>query len=103
MLTAPITATGTLVGEAATGVLKLALQTPAQPGVKMTVLCQVGDGPVVSTQLGGEGYADRYGQALGTFELPASGGTKAVSRTEAIGGVVSVVASATLTVVKAKK
>ncbi|MDQ2952394.1 MAG: hypothetical protein M3R54_09040 [Chloroflexota bacterium] len=101
--TAPITATGTLVGEAATGVLKLALQTPAQPGVKMTVLCQVGDGPVVSTQLGGEGYADRYGQALGTFELPASGGTKAVSRTEAIGGVVSVVASATLTVVKAKK
>jgi hypothetical protein len=102
--TAPITAKGTLVGNAADGVLRLTLFTPAEPGVKLTLTCRSPlGGPVVSTEIGGEGYADRYGEALGTFDLPAAGGTTTVVHTASIGGLVTVVASANLTVVRAKK
>jgi hypothetical protein len=100
--TLPITAKGTLVGSSSDGTLKLTLVTPAQPGVMVTMTCQL-PGVAYDQAVSAEGYADRYGEALGQIELPAGGGTKTASKTTSFGGVMDVAASGSFTVVKAKK
>ena len=101
--TLPITVTGTLVGTGADAVLRLTISSPATPGVMVMVLCRGPFGGQISQSVPAEGHSDRYGEALGAFDLPAAGGTKTVSRTTAIGGVMNVAASGTFTVTKTKK
>jgi hypothetical protein len=49
-----------------------------------------------------EGFADRWGEALGPVELPANGGNKRARHTYSPGGVVNVVAVGEFTVVRTK-
>jgi hypothetical protein len=49
-----------------------------------------------------DGFSDRYGETLGQFDLPAGGGTKTISRSAAMGGVMNVDATGTFTVVRGK-
>jgi len=92
-----VTATGTLVGTGPGAVLRLTLSAPAMPGVIVNVTC---GGQV--TALGAEGHTDRYGLALGQIELPADGGSKAISGTFATGGL-NVTATGTFTVARPKR
>jgi hypothetical protein len=99
----PITATGTVVGTGATAMLRLTLNTPAPAGVQVFMVCTVPGGGTYSQFIGAEGHSDRYGEAMGAFELPADGGTANINRTAAIGGLMNVAATGRFTVVKAKK
>jgi hypothetical protein len=102
--TLPITATGSVVGTPPSAVLRLTLYSPAVPGVMMTLTCTLPTGASITQALGAEGFADRWGEALGQIELPVDGGTKAINNTTAIGGSqVIVTAAGTFTVTKAKK
>jgi hypothetical protein len=99
----PITASGQLVGTGPTAVLRLTLSTPAVPGAMVTMTCTLPTGGRVTQAVSAEGHSDRYGEALGSFDLPADGGTKTINKTAAIGGVMNVAAAGTFTVTKAKK
>jgi hypothetical protein len=75
------------------------------PSTDKTVIltCIIPGGATATVPLGTSGYSERYGEALGEIELPADGGTRTITRTKAIGGVVNVATNSTFTVVKAKK
>ena len=96
--TANVTASGTVVGTGPGAVLRLKLSTPATPGVTFKLSCL--GLPLV--ELISEAHTDRFGVALGEFELPADGGTKAVRGTATFGEI-SFTASANFTVARAKK
>ena len=99
-----VTASGTLVGTGPGALLRLTLYTPAVPGVTLSVTCRSPfGGPATVVAIGGEGHADRYGEALGQIELPADGGSKSISRASAIGGVMNVSTVSTFTVVRPKR
>jgi hypothetical protein len=102
--TLPMTATGTVVGTPPSAVLRLKLYTPAVPGVMVTLTCILPTGVRYAQAIGAEGFSDRWGEALGEIDLPTAGGTKAITKTTAIGGSqVIVTAAGTFTVVKAKQ
>ena len=96
--TANVTASGTVVGTGPGAVLRLKLSTPATPGVTFKLSCL----GLPIAELPAEGHTDRYGVALGEFELPADGGTKAVSGTATFSHFYFT-ASANFTVARAKK
>jgi hypothetical protein len=54
--------------------------------------------PGRSQEIGGQGHAERFGEALMEFDLPAGGGTVRVSKTASIGGVMFVAVKGTFTV-----
>ena len=84
-------------------VLRLALFTPAMPGVMVNVTCTPPFGGQVTVPVGAEGHTDRYGEALGQIELPADGGSKTISRTATIGGIMNVTATGTFTMARLKR
>jgi hypothetical protein len=98
----PFTPRGTLVGTGPTAVLRMVIDAPSTD--KTVILtCIIPGGATATVPLGTSGYSERYGEALGEIELPADGGTRTITRTKAIGGVVNVATNSTFTVVKAKK
>lgn len=103
--TLPITARGAVAGTGADTVLRVTLVTASPSGQTVVYTCTV-PGLGVSTQqaLPAEGFADRYGEALGEFELPVEDGKKKdVSRTTAIGGsAMNVSATGSFTVTRPK-
>lgn len=101
--TLTVTASGTLVGTGPGAVLRLTLYSPATAGEMVTMTCTLPTGARTSYPVSAEGLTDRYGEALGEFELPADGGTKAINRTAAIGGIMDVAATGTFTVVRPKR
>lgn len=97
--TLKITATGSLVGTGPSAVLRLRLSTPATPGATVKMVCS----GIPNVDLPAGGYADRYGVALGEFELPAVGGTKVIDQKASLGGVMNVTATGNFTVVRPKR
>jgi hypothetical protein len=97
------TARGVLVGSGPGAILRLKLSTPAAADATVAMTCRLITGAASTNSVPAQGFSDRYGEALGEFDLPADGGTKTVSRTMAIGGSsVNVTATAAFTVAKAK-
>ena len=47
-----------------------------------------------------EGHAERFGEPLGEFDLPAAGGTVPISKTAAIGGLFNVTIEGSFTVTR---
>jgi len=102
--TLPITARGTVVGSGTTAVLKVTLVTASPPGIEVTYTCTFpGTGFTTTQTIGAQGFADRFGEALGEIELPAEGGTRSLGRTRDIGSGMVVTAAGTLTIARAKK
>jgi len=97
--TIPFTASGTLVGTGPGAVLRLRLDTASPPDPGTTQFSCPGG--MAGIEIPNEGYSDRYGEALGQFDLPAVSGTKTVSRKATIGGIMQVSATAKFTVVAA--
>jgi hypothetical protein len=81
--------TGTLVGEGAEAVLRITVRSTSPAGtVHMT--CTNLFGQVFETDLPADGHAERFGDPLAEFDLPAVGGTVPISKTAAVGGVLQV-------------
>jgi hypothetical protein len=101
-LTVLFNARGTLVGTGPGAVLRLTLETPNSPNSLVALTCAVPGGGTVPFPASPQAHVGFYRQAVGEFDLPADGGTKTTTGTVAFTGL-SVAASATFTVVKAKK
>lgn len=96
--TFPFTVAGSLVGTGPAALLKLTISAPTPPGETLRMTCDYG---TIDFPLPGEG--NFYGFALGELELPAAGGTKSFDRSVVVGGLASVRATATVTVLRPKR
>jgi hypothetical protein len=95
----PIRATGTLVGGGADANLRIRLRATSPKGQLVHLTCETFAGSI-EVDLPAEGYADRFGEPLAEFDLPADGGTTTVSTSKAVGGVVTVTVDGTFAVAK---
>ena len=91
---APATVTGTLVGTGPEAVLRITIRSTSPPGGVVHMRCQ----PSGGADIGAEGHAERFGEALRTFDVPAVAGTTTISKSESIGGVLQVTIKGTFTV-----
>lgn len=107
-----LTVRGTLVGKRAESndrtigppMLKLTVYAPSDPSAMVALTCRIpGTGAQTTVSIGAQGFSERYGEAVGEFDVPADGGTKTVTNTAAIGGLVNVRATGTFTVVAQKR
>jgi hypothetical protein len=87
--------TGTLEGTGKDALLRIVIRSPSPGGQVVHMRCQPGGGADIPA----EGHAERFGEALATFELPAAGGSVKVSKTASIGGVMQVTIKGTFAVV----
>ncbi len=85
---------GTLAGSGPEAVIRMVVSAVSPPGDVVHVRCNPGGADIPA-----EGHAERFGEALMEFELPAAGGTVTVSKTAAIGGIFQVTVKGTFTVV----
>jgi hypothetical protein len=92
--------TGTLVGEGPDAVLRIVVRSTSPAGETVHMTCTNMFGAVGEADLPVEGHAERFGEALAEFDLPAVGGTVPVSKTAAIGGVLNVAIEGSFTVTK---
>ena len=95
--TGTIVATGTLVGSGSEARLHVTLRATSPLGESVHVVC-TGVGGGMELDLPAEGYLDRFGEPLAEFDLPAAGGSVAVSTTTAVGGIVDVTVDGTFVV-----
>jgi hypothetical protein len=92
---------GTFEGVGVGALLRLTLETPANPNSLVAMTC-VTPGGTFTGPATPHAHIGFYRQALGEFDLPAQGGTKTITGTVPFTGVLSVKATGTFTVVKAK-
>ena len=85
---------GTLVGTGPDAVLRIILSATSPPGDVVKVRCVPGGG----AEIPAEGHAERFGEALMEFDLPAAGGPTTVSKSAAIGGIFVVTVKGVFTV-----
>ncbi|HEY8825747.1 MAG TPA: hypothetical protein VIP07_12805 [Candidatus Limnocylindria bacterium] len=100
--TVAVGVTGTLVGTGPGAVLRLTLVTNENPDSMVALTCSVPGGGAFTTPATPQAHIGFYRQAVGTFDLPADGGTKAISGTVAFSSVLSIRSTATFTVVRGK-
>jgi hypothetical protein len=101
--TLPVKATGSVVGTGNDALLNVTLNTASPPGVTVNLTCTIPyTGATITQPVAAEGFADRWGEALGPVELPANGGNKRARHTYSPGGVATVVAVGEFTVVRTK-
>jgi hypothetical protein len=79
---ATVTVTGTLVGTGPEAKLKIIMRASSPGGDVTRMRCK----PSGGADIPAEGYAERFGDPLQEFELPAAGGTVQVNKTRGIGG-----------------
>ena len=89
-LVATSVVTGTLVGEGPEAVLRIILRSTTPAGASVDLVCTGLLGGSMNQTLGADGHAERFGEPLGEFDLPAAGGTVPISKTAAIGGIFQV-------------
>ena len=94
--TAPITVTGTLVGTGPGSKLQVAFASTSPGGDVVHMRCR----PSGGADIGAEGHAERVGETLLGIELPADGGTLAVTKSKAIGGILNVKVKGRFTVTR---
>ena len=94
--TATVTVTGTLVGTGPESRLRVSFSTPSPAGDVVHLRCRPGGGADIAA----EGHAERVGETLLGIELPADGGTLAISKSKAIGGILNVKIKGKFTVVR---
>lgn len=94
---ATATVTGTLVGTGDEAVMRIVIGSVSPPGDVVHLRCK----PSGGADIGAEGHVERYGEALGTFDLPAIAGATAISKTASIGGILKVTIKGTFTVAPA--
>jgi hypothetical protein len=82
--------TGTLVGEGPEAVLRIVVRSTSPAGQTVHMTCTGILGAVGDADLPADGYAERFGEPLAEFDLPAAGGTVPISTTAAIGGLFQV-------------
>ena len=87
---------GTVVGTGPDAILRIVISASSPPGGVVHMACK----PAGGADIAAEGHAERFGEALLEFDLPAAGGTVRVSRTTAIGGVFKVTVKGTFTVTR---
>jgi len=100
--TVSINVRGTFEGVGVRALLRLTLETPANPNSLVAMTCLTPFGAPITEPATPQAHIGFYRQALGEFDLPADGGTKTITGTVAVGGVLNVRATGTFTVVKAK-
>jgi hypothetical protein len=93
---------GTFAGSGPSALLRLTLETPANPNSLVAMTCLTPFGAPITEPATPQAHIGFYRQALGEFDLPADGGTKTITGTVAVGGVLNVRATGTFTVIKAK-
>jgi hypothetical protein len=91
---AAATVTGTLVGTGDEAVMRIVIGSVSPPGDVVHMRCK----PSGGADIPAEGHVERYGEALGTFDLPAVAGPTAISKTASIGGILKVTIKGTFTV-----
>jgi hypothetical protein len=96
-VTATSTVTGTLVGTGPEAKLHIIIRSKTPAAATVTMHC-----PGRNQVLGGQGHAERFGEALMEFDLPAAGGRVAISKSANIGGVMQVAVKGTFTVTLAR-
>ncbi len=94
--TATVTVTGTLAGTGPGSTLRVSFSTPSPASGVVHMHCTPGGG----SDLPAQGYSERVGETLVGIELPADGGTLAVSKTNAVGGILNVKIKGTFTVTR---
>ncbi len=99
-LVATSVVTGTLVGEGPEAVLRITLRSTTPAGATVDVTCTGLLGGASTTTLGADGHAERFGEPLGQFDLPAAGGTVNISKTAAVGGLFQVTVEGTFVVTR---
>ena len=101
-LVATSVVTGTLVGEGPEAVLRIVLRSTTPAGATVDLTCTGLLGGASTTTLGADGHAERFGEPLGQFDLPAAGGTVNISKTAAVGGVLQVTVEGAFVVTRAE-
>ena len=92
--------TGNLVGEGDEAVLRVVMRSTSPPGQLITMHCVGLFGGASDTDLPADGYAERFGEPLGEFDLPVAGGTVPISKSAAIGGLFQVTVEGSFVVAK---
>ena len=72
------------------------MATVSPPGGVVKMRCTPGGGADIPA----EGHAERFGDVVLQVEMPADGGTKAVTRSQNVGGVLQVTIKGTFTLAK---
>jgi hypothetical protein len=74
--------------------MRIVIRSVSPPGDVVHMRCQ----PSGGADIAAEGHAERFGEALGTFDLPAVAGSTTISKSKSIGGVLQVTIKGTFTV-----
>ncbi len=83
-------ASSSIVGEGAEAALRITLRSTSPAGETTHMHCTGLFGAAGDSDLPADGYAERFGEPLAEFDLPAIGGTVPVSKSDAIGGLFQV-------------
>lgn len=89
---------GTLVGTGQEAVLRIVIRATSPNGQVVHMRCK----PAGGADIQAEGHAERFGDPLLQFDLPAAGGTVRVSKTSLVGGQFRVTVKGTFTVTRTR-
>jgi hypothetical protein len=96
---ASIEVTGNLVGTGPEAMLHVVMRATSPGGQVIHMRCQ----PSGGADIPAKGHAERFGEPLQSFDLPAANGTVNVNKTGAVGGIFQITVKGTFTVTRTRR